>query len=123
MVAPLIRFEAHQFSRLTKHFHDHVFPEISVRKRYDSLVQGGAAGRRREHNRLQKAMILDRTAALESASWGLFQIMGFNYASVNLRSVEELVAAKVGARLQEVRLDWLTPLRARRQIRKPHLDI
>jgi hypothetical protein len=38
-------------------------------------------------------MALDRTAALESTSWGLFQIMGFNYAAVNLRSVEELVAA------------------------------
>ena len=90
---PLIRFEAHVFSGRTKHFYDQVFPEISVRKRNDSLVQGGAAGRRREYNRLQKAMALDRTAALESTSWGLFQIMGFNYAAVNLRSVEELVAA------------------------------
>jgi hypothetical protein len=101
---PLIRFEAHQFSRLTKHFYDHVFPGISVRKRNDSLVQGGAAGRRREYNRLEKAMLLDRTAALESASWGLFQIMGFNYSTVNLRSVEELVGAMYKSEGEQLKL-------------------
>jgi hypothetical protein len=101
---PIIRFEAHQFSRLTQHFYDHVFPQISVRKRNDSLVQGGAAGRRREYYRLQKAMILDRTAALEATSWGLFQIMGFNYAAVNMRSVEELVAAMYKSEREQLKL-------------------
>ena len=52
----------------------------------------------------QKAMALDRTAALESTSWGLFQIMGFNYAAVNLRSVEELVAALYKSEGEQLKL-------------------
>jgi N-acetylmuramidase len=101
---PVIRFEAHVFSRRTKHFFDAVYPNISVRKRNDSLVQGGAAGRKREYDRLQKAMMLDRAAALESTSWGLFQIMGFNYAAVNLRSAEELVAAMYESEGEQLKL-------------------
>jgi hypothetical protein len=38
-------------------------------------------------------MAVDRTAALESASWGLFQIMGFNYASSGFGNVEQMVTA------------------------------
>ena len=33
-----------------------------------------------EWTRLKRAMVIDREAALKSASWGLFQIMGLNYA-------------------------------------------
>jgi hypothetical protein len=101
---PIIRFEAHWFSRLTKHFLDAVYPNISVRSRNDSLVQGRAAGRRREYDRLRKAMMLDRAAALESTSWGLFQIMGFNYPDVNLRSIDELVGAMYESEGKQLKL-------------------
>jgi len=90
---PIIRFEAHWFSRLSDRFYDGVFPTISVRKRDDSLVQGGEAGLRREFSRLSNAMALDRGAALRSASWGLFQIMSFNHQSSNFNSVDEMVDA------------------------------
>jgi hypothetical protein len=38
-------------------------------------------------------MALDRQAALGSASWGLFQIMGFHYQKVGFDSVDAYVKA------------------------------
>lgn len=90
---PVIRFEAHWFSRLTDQFYDRVFPSISVSKRNDSLVEGGEAGLKREFSRLLNAMALDRDAALRSTSWGLFQIMGFNHQFANFDSVGAMVDA------------------------------
>ena len=42
--------------------------------------------------RLKRAMDIDEEAALCSASWGAFQIMGFNYAVCGYGSVAEFVA-------------------------------
>lgn len=41
-------------------------------------------------------MRLDEGAALESASWGLFQIMGFNYRAAGFPTVQAFVAAIKG---------------------------
>ena len=41
--------------------------------------------------RLEKAILINRTLALRSASWGLCQIMGFNYSMAGYKSVEEMV--------------------------------
>jgi hypothetical protein len=49
-------------------------------------------------------MTLDRAAALESTSWGLFQIMGFNYAAVNLRSADELVTVMYKSEGEQLKL-------------------
>jgi hypothetical protein len=43
--------------------------------------------------RLQRAILIDREAALKSASWGLGQIMGFNHALAGFDHVEAMVAA------------------------------
>ncbi len=51
--------------------------------------QGGAA----QYDRLERAQLLDRGAALRSASWGIGQVMGFNAASAGYASVEEMVTA------------------------------
>lgn len=40
-----------------------------------------------------QAQSLDRDAALMSASWGKFQIMGFNFHACGFSSVEEMVEA------------------------------
>lgn len=45
------------------------------------------------YTRLQKAILIDREAALKSASWGLGQIMGFNHALAGFDHVEAMVAA------------------------------
>lgn len=54
---------------------------------------GGYAGGVAEHQRLAQARQLDDTAALESASWGAFQIMGFHATSLGYPSVQAFAAA------------------------------
>lgn len=44
-----------------------------------------------QYKRLTKAYQLDRSAALQSCSWGKFQIMGFNYSSAGYKDVFEFV--------------------------------
>jgi hypothetical protein len=41
--------------------------------------------------RLEAAIKIDREAALNSCSWGLAQIMGFNYRQAGYKSAEEMV--------------------------------
>lgn len=47
----------------------------------------------REYGRLEKALKINEEAALASASWGMFQIMGFNYAACGYKGVREFVEA------------------------------
>lgn len=54
---------------------------------------GGYAGGVAEHQRLAQARQLDETSALESASWGAFQIMGFHATSLGYASVQAFAAA------------------------------
>jgi hypothetical protein len=86
---PKILFEAHVFSRLTRGRFDETHPDISSRKWNRALYKGGS----REHDRLARAYELDTTAALQSASWGKFQIMGFNYARCGFAHVFDFVDA------------------------------
>lgn len=85
---PRILFEAHVFSRLTRRRFDAGYPDISSPTWNRSLYRGGAA----EYERLSRAAGLDSTAAYLSASWGLFQPMGFNFAPCGFTSVNEMVA-------------------------------
>lgn len=84
-----ILFEAHIFGRLTLHKYDASHPNISAPRWDKSLYKGGEA----EWPRLEQAMALDSSAALSSASWGRFQIMGFNFKIAGYKTVEEFVSA------------------------------
>jgi hypothetical protein len=86
---PKILFEAHHFSRLTNHEFDVTHARISSKKWNRKLYIGGAA----EHFRLQQAVALNREAALQSASWGMFQIMGFNWKACGFKNVQQFVNA------------------------------
>jgi len=44
-----------------------------------------------QHGKLQRAMKINSSAALKSASWGAFQIMGNNYRKAGYNSVEGMV--------------------------------
>lgn len=46
----------------------------------------------REWARFERARTLDATCALLSTSWGLFQLMGFNYAYADYANVQDMVA-------------------------------
>jgi peptidoglycan hydrolase-like protein with peptidoglycan-binding domain len=86
---PKILFEAHVFSRETQGTYDRTHPDISSPTWNRALYKGGE----KEYERLEKAMALDVQAALESASWGRFQIMGFNHQKAGFTSVETFVNA------------------------------
>lgn len=86
---PQILFERHVFHRLTQGRHDRKHADISNAK------AGGYAGGASEYARLQKSMRLDRQAALQSASWGIGQVMGFNYQAAGFATVDDAVAAMV----------------------------
>jgi hypothetical protein len=89
---PKILFEAHVFGRLSAHQWDSAYPNISAPAWDRSLY--GAAGAH-QYDRLAEAIKLNRAAALESASWGMFQIMGSNSAACAYKDVEAFVDAMV----------------------------
>lgn len=69
---------------------------LQLAAQFPALVNakyGGYAGGTAEHQRLASARQLDDTAALESASWGAFQVMGFWWQRLGYASVQEFVAA------------------------------
>jgi hypothetical protein len=87
---PRILFEAHVFSRLTDHRFDTSHPNVSSPVWNRALY--GAPGAH-QYDRLAAAIALGRTAALEAASWGLFQILGLNYGRCGFTGVEDYVTA------------------------------
>lgn len=56
-------------------------------------TQGGYVGNAGEWDRMARACAIDETAALESASWGLFQIMGYHWRALGFASVQDFVEA------------------------------
>lgn len=86
---PKILFEAHAFHRLTGGRFAEQAPSLSRATWDRTLYAKSAVG---EWKRLDAACTLDRPAALQAASWGLFQIMGFNYAYCGCPDVEAFVA-------------------------------
>lgn len=82
---PKILFERHVFHALTGGRFSAANPDISNGS--SGGYQGGAA----EYGRLKRAMLLDRRAALESASWGLGQVMGLHAVRLGYANVEAMV--------------------------------
>lgn len=85
---PVILFEGHIFHRLTQGKYStpenaNVSHRSWTRKYYSE----------NQHKRLQKAVELNREAALQSASWGKFQIMGFNYEVCGFENIQQFINA------------------------------
>lgn len=87
---PKILFEGAQFQRITGGVFSASHPHLSHPYSESRRHYVGGEG---EHDRLDEAKTLDSNAALQSASWGRFQIMGFNYAAAGYDSVEAYVDA------------------------------
>ena len=92
---PKILFEGHIFwRRLKKHGLD---PSVYKKRNEDILYSKWTTkyykGGEKEYERLTKAKKIHVSAALESASWGIFQIMGYHYKKVGYNSVEDYVKA------------------------------
>lgn len=96
---PVILFERHQFykrmkdralaEKLAKTERDICSPNLKSSKNSDPMdrYQGGA----KEWEFLERAKKYDEKAALESASYGQFQVMGFNAVPIGYPSVQEFV--------------------------------
>jgi len=100
---PVILFERHiMYRRLSTVRHERDNP-ADLKRRADQLAvahpaivnpkAGGYVGGTAEHQRLGSARVLNDIAALESASWGAFQIMGFHWKRLGYTSVQDFVAA------------------------------
>ena len=90
---PIILFEGHIFWReLKKRGLD---PEKYVAGNenilYPSWRREHYYGGIREYERLEKAREIHKEAADASTSWGMFQVMGFNYVMCGYGSVDEMV--------------------------------
>lgn len=53
---------------------------------------GGYEGGLAEWERLNRAIKIDRAAAIESTSWGLFQIMGFHWKELKYANADDFLA-------------------------------
>lgn len=84
---PRILFERHKFSQHTRGKYDESHPDISHPK------WGGYGSEGSQHDRLAKAANLDRDAALKSASWGRFQILGENWKQAGAASLQDFINA------------------------------
>ena len=92
---PVILFEGHIFwkelkkvgidpSSLQSANQDIVYPKW-VRTHYKGTARG-------EFDRLKRAQAIHHDAALRSASWGMFQIMGFNHKASGYSNVQDYVS-------------------------------
>lgn len=87
-----VLFEAHLFSRYTNHRFDQSNPDLSSPTWNRSLYATGTTAddrSRAEYKRLGRASLLDRGAALMSASYGVFQVCGFNFALCGFADIED----------------------------------
>lgn len=93
---PRILFERHKFSRHTGGKYDASHPGISNPK------WGGYGKESAQHGRLQEASALDRNAALKSASYGKFQLLGENYRQAGFDNLQDFVNAMYKSELAQL---------------------
>lgn len=103
---PAILFEGHIFwTQLKKRGSN---PEDYVKGNenilYPKWEKGYYKGGIGEYDRLEQARKINREAADASASWGMFQIMGFNYAACGEESIESFVRSMCESEFKQLLL-------------------
>lgn len=93
---PQILFERHIFHKYTNGKFSQDNGDISA------IEGGGYIGGPSEYKRLKKAMKLNQEAALMSTSWGIAQVMGFNYEIAGFNSVNAMVKGMVKDETQQL---------------------
>ncbi|WP_017254691.1 N-acetylmuramidase family protein [Pseudomonas tolaasii] len=92
---PVVAYEGHIFRKYTQQKYDKAYPFLS----YPYLEKAGPQWRANNKDQatawktMLAAFNLDPEAALMSASYGMFQIMGFNFAACGYKNVFDFVAA------------------------------
>lgn len=91
---PVILFERHIMRRQLEKMGRKDLDDLQVKfPSYVNKQPGGYKGGAAEHERLGLAATIHRQCALESCSWGLFQIMGFHWKVLGYESVQAFVNA------------------------------
>ncbi|MEO6594993.1 MAG: N-acetylmuramidase family protein [Planctomycetota bacterium] len=94
---PRILFERHYFHRLTSGRFDLTHSRVSAKS------AGGYGKFSAQYGKLEEAYALDADAALRSASWGRFQIMGNNFIAAGFSSSPEFVKAMARSEEEHLR--------------------
>lgn len=87
---PVTLFEAHKFHKYTDGLFAASNPDLSS-PTWNRALYG--KNWREEKKRFYRAEALDQEAALLSCSWGMFQIMGFNFKQCGFKTVFDFVKA------------------------------
>lgn len=99
-----ILFERHQFFKHYSAIHGRG-AALNLSKQYPNICSstpGGYRGGKAEHDRLNQAIELDRTSALASASYGLGQVMGFNWKLVGAKSLEDFYTRSIKSEKEQL---------------------
>lgn len=89
---PKILFERHVMFKRLRDFTS--IKSADMAAKYPDIVNpspGGYKGEWAEHERLDRAVKIDRVTALESASWGRFQVLGMHWKVLGYPSVQAFV--------------------------------
>jgi hypothetical protein len=86
---PQILYERHLFYKMTQG----KFPTSDI----NSPDPGGYAGGVKEYDRLARAVALDQNAAVQSASWGIGQVLGQNFKAAGFLDAPSMVTAMCGS--------------------------
>jgi hypothetical protein len=99
---PVILFEPHIFWRQLKaHGIEPVRSEICYEKWGEHPYP---VGQKAQYDRLDRAAQKHREAALQSCSWGKFQIMGFHFKTCGCETIQEFVNAMYKSEDEHLRL-------------------
>jgi len=103
---PTILFEGHIFWKMlvqqgiNPHTHIKGNENILYPKWDHTKYIGGI----REYERLQQACRIHKEAAYNSASWGMFQIMGFNHLKCGIAGIQEFVTLMSESEYSQLKL-------------------
>lgn len=95
---PKILFERHYFRKFTGGKFNATHPDLS-----GPYKKGSYGAPSKQHARLAAAVKLNRDAALMSASWGMFQIMGANFKRAGYPTVQAFINEMYGGEAGQLR--------------------
>ena len=93
--SPVILFERHKFYQGLRAINWKT-KAAELYKAYPDICNpnwGGYGKSSEQHSKLERAAALNREVALESTSWGLGQVMGFNWKSLGYPSLQAFINA------------------------------
>lgn len=85
---PRILYERHIMARLLK---AKGIPTAGLPSDLVNTTPGGYGKYSEQHGKLDRAVKIDRDCALQSCSWGMFQLMGFNYKLCGYKDIQAFV--------------------------------